>query len=228
MSNSVVRTCAIQQSLMEVGPFTERIIPDTYWSVALGHRTYNENQAGYQDLFYTQFSVPAKSGETLGEAALRAYNAYGSRTSYAVYAPQERGCIGYGAYSGSADGNMWSRVMVPPGACVSMPPTTEWCNVTAPSVVLDHGVVTVNANPVTTADNQLQTECSTPMTVRISFGEDLVSLGGGLQAQLTVPGDIRSLPSGVSSVGIRSTINLKSTTPAGTYSGATVAFIDYY
>lgn len=208
------------------------------WYVAAGHR--HDAYPGGRDVsaaFLGEFctsvercSTRVVAGESMSSAAMRAFSRIGpvasGRVSHSGYGNGHE-CVGFFA---SKNTQPWSTVVFPPGSCVYAPPGRDWCEIVQPSIVLDHGVISLgDANPPPTT-SQINVSCTAPMTVRLGMGTDVLELARGVTSRVTVVGADTtgrvSLGAGDNSINLRSDLIFRGT-QAGTFSASTVLYIEY-
>ncbi|ELY4518898.1 hypothetical protein SMZ75_001645 [Cronobacter muytjensii] len=76
-------------------------------------------------------------------------------------------CIGYGtgpypSYSPWTDTTIY-------GGCAAFPPANEWCKITTPELLLDHGVITLREAAENSVSQNLSVDCTTAMNVRFDL-----------------------------------------------------------
>ncbi|WP_447873180.1 hypothetical protein [Serratia fonticola] len=124
----------------------------------------------------------------------------------------------------------WSNAIFPPGSCVSVPPPDVWCSVVQPSITIDHGQLSIKTG-TNTAQTDFDVTCTTPVSIKILLGTDVIDLRNGLNSRLKIEGEINGrhqMNSGLNHRAITSTINTDNAQSAGVYSGSSVLFLEYY
>ncbi len=176
----------------------------------------------------TTIAVP---GDTMSSAAMRAFSSIG---------PSASGIVGHGGKGNGGEcvgfiaiprGNApWSQAIYPPGSCVYAPPGREWCEFVTPGVVLDHGTISVGDTAPSQVTASVPVNCTAPMTIRLSLGSDVLALGKGVESRVSVPeaggGGKVVLHAGDNPITLQSDLSLTGA-DAGTYSAATVLYIQY-
>jgi hypothetical protein len=114
------------------------------------------------------------------------------------------------------------------GVCNAAPPADEWCEITTPTVTLDHGMLVMGYGTPTEVVERASVMCTAPMTLKIKFGTDVLELGTGVKATLDVPGgsDLEA-PAGDSTFQIRSKLTVLPDSTPGEYSGQTIVTLQY-
>lgn len=161
----------ITQKLIEVGPSVDVYMPGKY--VILTHRHMPGNYVGAAPA-----SAWISSTKTISQTAVELYNNQGKNIPYVehggVLSTQE--CVAYAVSPILPDQwnttNVdWSVVTVP-GGCLSVPPASEWCKITTPELLLDHGTITLKQAEGSMATTQMKVQCTTPSAVTFSMIND--------------------------------------------------------
>lgn len=159
----------ITQNLLEVGSSVDVIMPNKY--IELTHRHDPDYMDRVGDVAVVQKTTAT---ETVSETAVYLYNHGGSDVSYLVHSgsyPGSKECVAY-IVSPTNDGNshttLWSQVWVP-GGCLNVPPANEWCKITTPQIVLDHGIMTLENAEGDSVTSKVGVTCTTPTAVKFSL-----------------------------------------------------------
>ncbi|EMH4138333.1 hypothetical protein ACTVNX_03680 [Serratia nevei] len=219
-----------KQQLVDIGALADMPAPPGSWT-GLTHKHINYRGAAAQAQVTAQVGhVKVITGETIGQAAVRAYNsgAQGVNIMWHIGEQDTRECIGY--MNGPQPISPWDSVIMPVGSCVFVPPAEQFCNISSPSVSLEHGILTLGMGD-STASYDMSLICTAPMKIRISFGQDVVLLSNGLRSKLAVPAAVNgfvSMLAGTNKTEITSTINVPKNAKTGQFSGSSVVYIEYY
>ncbi|CNI19648.1 hypothetical protein HB976_20475 [Yersinia mollaretii] len=180
------------QSLVDIGPAGDVPIPFSQYDQYMGLGAVWGDDSVYT--FY-QEKNPAlvKRGDTYSSAALRAY--YGghsavTRRSTLFSGGRVKYCVGYAATSPNV-GNGWiNATHYPSGMCITLPPAGEWCKMTTPALVLDHGRLSVKETEGHSVSDKLNIKCTTGSTVtlRLINNEKYIRLSNTARANIFVDG----------------------------------------
>ena len=175
----------ITQKVMDIGPYGDKVIPDQ-WIVELGHRHKDEN--GQETVHYVaglnnDYGDGKKTASELGVSAYdRGAKGITSITHTGSNDFQE--CVGYiaAAYNFAS----WDTVMTP-GGCMVIPPAEEWCKITTPEIVLDHGTITLKQADGNVASKSVGVQCTdaTAVTFNLISNESYIYLDDG-KSEITV------------------------------------------
>ncbi|WP_336797362.1 hypothetical protein [Erwinia aphidicola] len=229
INNGTSLTYRFQQELVDLGPATDGpAIPGQV--VGLAHRHYaNATSTPTTNYISASLTATVAAGETIGEAALRAYQITSGYTSVGHTGAQNTPeCVGY--VQSPRNLSPWSSATSPAGSCVAVPPGNAFCDTVTPTVTFDHGILMVGSGRNEQLED-LEVMCSSPLQVRIVFGPDVIQLATNVQAQLDVPnsnGGLVSLAAGTNIVPIRSAVDVTSVADPGAHSGQSVVTIEYF
>ncbi|EKS1843509.1 hypothetical protein P2G74_09495 [Cronobacter muytjensii] len=169
---------------------------------------------------------PSDGKNTISKLFLDWYYDGGNKITalgYSHYAPDPTMCLGYVFMPINTAPQPWSNVYAPTG-CTNVPPVNEWCKLTTPEIVLDHGNITLKNAEGHSASAQVNIQCANPtaITFRLVTDEPYVYLDDGkskseiitvgnkpLKTKIDLPeGDstltIKDMLTGVSTEGIHS------------------------
>lgn len=155
----------ITQKLLEMGPSVDVVMPNKYIVLNHRHNPHTDDIIGSESA-YTLTS----SSKTISQTAVDLYNKTGSGIKYVVHGgdqPTDDECVAY-MVAKERSSVPWSQVFVP-GGCLVVPPADEWCKITTPELVLDHGVVTLKQAEGSTATTQMGVMCTTPTAVQFNM-----------------------------------------------------------
>lgn len=159
-------TMKFSQKVMDIGPASEQIIPHG-GEIILGGPVYYMGK-------YTLGSVAfmeIHKGTTFGDAAMQLYTElHASQYTSHDFSINPNGiyCIGYGA------GNLnepFENATFPAG-CTMAPPPNQWCKLTTPQLILDHGTITLGNAEGNTASDTIGVTCTAPMEVKFNLMTD--------------------------------------------------------
>ena len=229
-------TYLIQQEIIDLPGSS--YVPPPGWYVGIGHR----HNAGGSCTSVGGCANLVNVGEqttdgvkSMSQLAVAAYNAGAGRLVELRHfgSPNGGECVGYFASSGSSsDPSSWAGAMVPAASCYEIPGANEWCDLITSSVVIDHGVISVQ-NTTATGDQSMgaTVRCTAPMNIRLKFGQDVLELGGGVQSRLsTTPaaqGSKVEFPAGDTLIQVNSHLTVPPMVDAGSLSASTVLTVEY-
>lgn len=207
------------------------------WAVGLAHR--HDNFPGGEDTAVLYFregcsgglycTTVAVAGDTMSTAALRAYYKGTTEGSINHIGKGNGGeCVGYVATPQQKA--PWSAVIFPPGSCVYAPPGREWCSIVEPTIELDHGTIRLSDGAVDRTVAGVTVNCTAPMTVRLAFGEDVLTLSSGVTSRLATQFQGGSewvhMNAGDNAGSIMSDLRLNGAA-AGSYAASTIMYVLY-
>ena len=181
------------QSLVDIGSAGDIPVPFSQYDSFMGVGAVWGSDGSY---YFYQANNPAliKKGDTYSTAALRAY--YGGHSKVTRLTTSLSGwavkfCVGYAVTSPNV-GNGWiNATHYPPGMCIILPPAEEWCKMTTPALVLDHGRLSVKETEGHSASDKLNIQCTTgsSVTLRLMNNEKHVRLSNTARANIFVDGN---------------------------------------
>lgn len=216
------------------------------WSFVLAHR--HDNFPGGEDIVAfggrpsTQGSCNPTgcrgivlAGETFSQAAMRiTENGTALQHGEIYHSGYGNGgeCVGYIFLhpSASTTSTRWSKAVMPGSTCVYAPPGDDFCKITSPSIILDHGTLTVTDANGNETSQWVNMRCSTAtkVTIRFASGIDYIPMQNNAKANIKVDGQSVGgkfyFPAGDTQVEIKSI--LEDITQAGDYTGNTVMIIE--
>lgn len=215
---------------MEIGPAVDSLMNQND-HIVLSHKHYSDDNsdpdsgssAGHRD---------ATGTKTLSEEAMLLYNQLGpnnvlDHNSFSPLVIHTDECVGYFVIDASqpTDHAPWQEVKTP-GGCLIVPPADEWCKITTPELLLDHGTILLKNAEGHSASAPMGVNCTTPMSVTFNLitGQPYIYLQPAGQATITV-GDrpLNSeidLPSGPSTLTVKDMLSGVNT--EGVSSGSSV------
>ncbi|EOW6742854.1 hypothetical protein ACOZ0W_001992 [Cronobacter dublinensis] len=162
----------ITQTLLDIGPSVDVYMPNQTVILTHRHNPKSTNQIGISVV-----GERTSSTETISQTAKHLYSTQGSSIKFVMHsggdAPTNSECVAYAvsSYTGepvsSAHGS-WSQVTVP-GGCLMVPPADEWCKITTPELLLDHGTITLKEMEGNTATAQMGLQCTTATAVTFNM-----------------------------------------------------------
>ncbi|EOL8944467.1 hypothetical protein ROK90_12920 [Cronobacter dublinensis] len=217
--------------VLEVGPAV-----DVYGSgmIALGHRhnpkTENTFAVAGDDSFIANLN-----GWTIGKVATFAYNPNVHSVWHMGQSPDGDECVAYAYIPGETRDTAYSvpfsSVQIP-GGCMKIPPLNQWCKITSPEIVLDHGTITLQDAEGHSAQTKVNVNCSTSMSVSFSLvtNEPYLLLSPAGKSTITIAdkplGSAINIQSGASSLTVKDMLSGVNTT--GVSSASTVLFMMPY
>lgn len=154
----------VNVQLLDIGPAADFVPAATQW-ILYGHRHIES----VKDVFATDDMLQADGKSTVGELATKLF---AGKTQDVIY---HRGnnyplkeCVGYVLSLGGYSWVPWSQI-VTPGGCLAAPPADEWCKITTPEIVLDHGTITLKQAEGNVATTQMSLRCTSAMAVSFNL-----------------------------------------------------------
>lgn len=211
----------ITQKLFEIGSAVDVVEPNKY--ILLTHR---HNPKTWDTIGSPKAQLATNNSETISTLALRLYNNSGKDVAAVYHAngddPTNSECVAYIVSPDTA--GSWSSVYVP-GGCLVVPPASEWCKITTPELLLDHGVISLQEAEGSTVTGQIGLQCTTPtaVTFNLMTNDKYLYLDEG-KAEITV-NDLPlktkiNLPKGSSTMPIKDV--LTGVTKEGFHTGSSV------
>lgn len=195
------------QRLMEIGPATERI-SGMGEEAMIVNGCFDASLCGGSNALWSS-GIWGDSRTPQGELAVAAYNAGGKDvTTVTINTTVERmishkNCVGYAVMSRSL---FLDRAKMP--VCMDIPPANEWCKITTPELLLDHGTIALRNAENDVAQTTMKVNCTTPMDVEFKLvnGDKYVYLDEG-KSLITIddqlPGSKFNLPAGGSELTVK-------------------------
>ncbi|AFI89671.1 hypothetical protein EXT68_02905 [Pectobacterium parmentieri] len=218
------------QELRELGTVTE-FIPPPGKHITLGVKYYVGGKP-YLRAHPAKHSIAVEKGETMGQAAKRAYDKWraynGIRTNVSNLS---EACVAYALTDiPGGEYTRWESVFIPAGACLSTPPMPEWCSITVPEITLDHGVMRPGEG-VKRVNQNVTMNCSGEMSVQLRLGQDKLQLAPGVVSNLSLPNTDHgrlNVTKGDTSTILTSELHLDGDVKPGSYRASTVLSVNYY
>ncbi|ELY9424138.1 hypothetical protein SLY17_003137 [Cronobacter dublinensis] len=170
--------------------------------------------------------VFADGVSSLSDLAMRLYRTNGILVTdipHGGAAPSIYDCIAY-AYAPHTGALLWSEVKTP-GGCLSFPPVNEWCKITTPEILLDHGQISLRNAEGHSASSSVDVQCIDQMAVSFKLITDdkYVYLDEG-KSEITLDNKPLNtqitLPAGQSTLSIKDV--LTGVTSEGAHTGSSV------
>lgn len=168
-------TYHITQALLDVGPDADNLVTPLS-AISLGHKhlaTGQEDQfvaASSAQGSHTSDDVPM----TISQLGKEAYQYQQNITSISHNGADPTGeCVTYGYVTGQSSlsingGTPWSQIHTP-GGCLNVPPVDEWCKITTPEIILDHGSITLTDAENDSATAQMAVDCTSMTVVKFNL-----------------------------------------------------------
>ena len=158
----------ITQKLMEVGPSVDVVMPGKFMQLNHRHNPHTTDISGSPTI-----ETPTSSTKTISETAVQFYNTTGAYISSVYHGgdqPTQDECVAYiiNPLGGKMVSPSWSQMTIP-GGCFTVPPSDEWCKITTPELVLDHGTITLKQAEGSTATTQMDVKCTTATAVQFNM-----------------------------------------------------------
>lgn len=217
----------ITQALVDVGHNeSEQVYSGKY--IMLSHKHYEQVGDTTASVGAPQAQISTDGTSTAGQLAVQLYYNGGSNVSKVEHSQMDKTlvnseCIGYFIVPTSYNPS-WDSAITP-GGCLNVPPANEWCKITTPEIVLDHGVITLKQAEGNVASTSVSTYCTsaTSVTFNLATGGGYVYLDDGkseVKINNLPPNSKIQLPSGYSQVEIKDT--LTGLTKEGYHMGSSV------
>lgn len=173
----------ITQSVLEIGPSVDVYKPSRTIVLTHRHNPNTNNQIGRSEV-----GAKTSSTETISQTAVKLFNSSGSSVPYATHtgaSPTNSECVAYVVSAESnepnpnAHGN-WANVFAP-GGCLMIPPADEWCKITTPEILFEHGTIKVKDAEGSSVSAQMRLQCTNPTAVTFNLvtGDKYVYLDDG-------------------------------------------------
>lgn len=174
----------ITQQVIEVGSRGDIVMPTRQY-VGILAKQYDTGTV-YKSLVVSDAAMETNNvyeDKTYSYFSLKTYNDLGVKNQ-TTFRATSASCAGWGYQR--APYVMWGEQSLPFG-CTVIPPTNEWCKITTPEILLDHGTITLKQAEGSTAIANVGVECSTEIAVTFNLvtEDDYIYLDEG-QSQITV------------------------------------------
>lgn len=156
--------------LMEVGVAGDVIVP-TGWYVGVIIDQFN-GSIWQGQVFWSTARYVGDGKKTFSEISLKSWGD-GTSTKTYVGSGSKIHCVGWGYQNGASyTGVPWPTNVGVPGGCLIVPPNKEWCKITTPELLLDHGTLTLQQAEGDSASTNMNVECSTAMAITFNLISD--------------------------------------------------------
>lgn len=169
-ANPLVGQYFIKQAVIDIGPAGDVIPAAGSGYVALLYREKNTETQGWIDSILAQSGgqQAADGVRTASQLAMASYNNGGGNYTQFYYSRNPNDiCIGYGLAPKNSY-QPWSSVTLYAG-CTLVPPSNQWCKITTPELLLDHGTITLRQSEENSTSQQMTVDCTTDMAVRFDL-----------------------------------------------------------
>lgn len=214
---------------MEVGPGSEQVPPAGLYVSML----VNGKPGQYMDGVYGAGFVWSDGVKTIGQLAMEAYNATPASISNGnlsfYYVRNMDFCMVWGGVRSPGSYNVPVSDIFSPVPCLYIPPTNNWCKVTTPEIILDHGTLSSSAAEGDVADATMDVECGEAASVKFILPGGYVYLDEGrstLKVDNKALGSQIALPQGKSTLKISD--SLEGVSSAGVHTGTSVLIMQPY
>lgn len=214
------------QKIVDIGPATEYIPPVGYY---IGI-TLKDYRGGFATAYLNNGYTVGDGKKDIGTLALEAYTLGQSNVTklyFDQYVPSSPNCIGYVSSPGPYQD--WNNVYSP--VCPTVPPPDQWCKITNPEIVLDHGTINLQQAEGSSVSANMSINCTQTASVTFNLITDdkYVYLDEG-KSEITVNDKpLKSkidLPQGNSTVLIKDL--LTGVNSAGFHTGSSVLIMSLY
>lgn len=166
-------TYTFTQRLIDIGAAGDQVIPSG-WYMSIGHKHHESNEFhvnfGAYDVTPNKYGL-ADGKKTASELGLYVYNElFYKRAARIEHTGSNdfQECVGY--FAGPYQGNFspWDSAIKPSG-CMMVPPASEWCKITTPEILLDHGTITLKDAEGSSSASSVGVQCTTPTAVTFNL-----------------------------------------------------------
>lgn len=180
----------ITQKLMQIGTISDSSMKNG-WLGGLGHKhNYGSESSPHWIGSFTSAYGYAQTTQPVGPFMVDLYNRKGKDVSMVNHTGSNGfgECVGYMAGPQASGGRYteWGQTMNP-GGCMVVPPGDEWCKITTPELILDHGTISLKQAEGSTATTSLGLQCTvaTAVTFNLVTQDKYVYLDEG-KSEITV------------------------------------------
>lgn len=153
----------ITQDMVEIGSASDWVVPTDYW-VAITHK-HTDDGIHYEPHSAGGETISSNGKKTIGQLAQMAYDpSIGVVTHVGQNGFDE--CVAYVAQPNSS--RDWETT-IRPGGCLKVPPADEWCKITTPEILLDHGTMTLKTAEGSTAEASMGLSCTAAASVTFNL-----------------------------------------------------------
>ncbi|MGQ4695434.1 hypothetical protein [Enterobacter asburiae] len=162
------------QKLMDVGASADTV-PPAGWYVGLMHKHHNDDGSWTGNLEDDVF-ITADGTKNMSSLGVYLFKNGGASDSDILHNGSNGfpECVGYIAgprgYSPATSYAIdWNSSVIAPGGCMMVPPANEWCKITTPELVLEHGTITLKQADGDIATSSMGVECTTATAVTFNL-----------------------------------------------------------
>lgn len=217
----------ITQGVIDVGSTADYVPPTGYTALFIREQHFGQASSAAAALAKAAY-IYADGISSLSELAMKSYSGGGggnavTKVYHYGYAPSKNDCIAY-AYAPHTGALLWDEVKTP-GGCLNIPPVNEWCKITTPEILLDHGQISLRNAEGHSASSSVDVQCVDEMAVSFKLITDdkYVYLDEG-KSEITLdnkPFNSQiTLPAGKSTLSIKDV--LTGVTSEGVHTGSSV------
>ncbi|MDY0972478.1 hypothetical protein [Siccibacter turicensis] len=216
-------------SVMNIGPAADWVPPAGFDVGFVYHDKMYDNMTVVNA--HAQTAQQSADGKkTIGELAIASHNTYVSIASDGMTDAMTNriDCMTYGG--GPTLGSSWSSGVFP-GGCVKFPPVEDWCKITTPEIVLDHGTISLTESEGHSTSANIGLHCTNAMAVTFNLiaNDKYVYLDEG-KSEITIDNKPLNMPidlaSGDSSLVIKDMLTGVNT--EGSHTGSSVLVMEPY
>ncbi|EOL9132480.1 PapG chaperone-binding domain-containing protein [Cronobacter malonaticus] len=156
----------ITQRLIEVGSSVDVVMPNNYVMLTHRHDPTGKDEVGLPSVYEA-----TDSKKTISQIAVDLYNSQGKNVTYLEHTgldPTGEECVGYLVNKTHGDYSPWSGAFVP-GGCLIVPPADDWCKITTPEIVLEHGNILLKDAEGHSARSSFNVTCVSPTAVKFNL-----------------------------------------------------------
>lgn len=153
----------ITQDMIEIGSASDWVVPSNYW-VSLVHK-HTDDGVHYVPRDAPGQTINSNGKSTIGELAQMIYDPSIGVVDHAGPNGFEE-CVAYVAQPYSSQD--WETT-IRPGGCLKVPPADQWCKITTPEILLDHGTLTLKTAEGSTAEASMGLSCTAAASVTFNL-----------------------------------------------------------
>lgn len=226
------KTVSYYTKVMEIGSASDQIPPANYNTTLLFGATDKASNAYVAYGVWGAAYIINDGVKTIGELAMEAYNASpdyirsGTKT-FGDWDLTHPPCMTWGSYFPTGFAPVES--IISPTGCMVAPPSDNWCKITSPEIILDHGTLSSSASEGDVARATMDVDCGVSASVQFTLPGGYIILDEG-KSSLKVDdkplGSKVDLPQGKSTLKISD--SLEGVTSEGVHTGTSVLIMQPY
>lgn len=163
-SNSA--TYYITQGVIDIGPSGDIVVP-AGWKLALSHKHHLGNSFIVMAEIAGGGGMISNGTVTRSQLGMDDYSRQKNVTQLLHSGSNDfKECVGYIIFNPNAPD--WDQA-INPGGCMIVPPASQWCKITTPEVVLEHGTITLQQANGDTASTSMGVQCTGPTAVTFNL-----------------------------------------------------------